>query len=79
MPINVLPRTCIRCESAVRAVTSEDLFACCMSEPVRCAMPYRHPINGLADCGIPDTVTHPRTNRGGRCHAAREGSGVGNY
>jgi hypothetical protein len=28
------------------------------------------PIHGLSACGIPETVTHPSTNRGGRCHAA---------
>jgi hypothetical protein len=53
-------------------------FACCMSEPVRYEVPYRHTIHGLGGCGIPETVTH-RSNRGGHCHAAREGSGVGNY
>jgi hypothetical protein len=42
-------------------------------------VPYRHPIHGLGGCGIPETVTHPSTNRGGRSHAAREGSGVGDY
>jgi hypothetical protein len=36
-------------------------------------------IHGLRGCGIPETVTHPSTKRGGRCHAAREGSGVGDY
>jgi hypothetical protein len=43
-----------------------------MSEPVRYAVPYRHLIHGLGGCGIPETVTHPSTNRGGRCHAAGE-------
>jgi hypothetical protein len=71
----------VRCESAVRAVTSKiDLFACCMSEPIRYEVPYRHvPIHGLGGCDIPETVTHPSTNRGERCHAAREGSGVDDY
>jgi hypothetical protein len=54
-------------------------FACCMSEPVRYEVPYRHPIHGLGSCGIPETVTHPSTKRGGRCHAAREGSGASDY
>jgi hypothetical protein len=50
-----------------------------MLEPVRYEVPYRHPIDRFDGCGFPKTVTHPSTNRGGRCHAAMEGSGVGDY
>jgi hypothetical protein len=71
----------MRCESAVRAVTPEDLCllhvrARSLRGAIQTPHPRRHPIHGLGGCGIPKTVTHPSTNRGGRCYAAREGSGV---
>jgi hypothetical protein len=70
----------MRCESVVRAVTYQSIFCLLhVRARVRYAVPYRHPIHGLGSCGIPETVTHPSTNCGGRCHAAREDSGVGDY
>jgi hypothetical protein len=42
-------------------------FACCMSEPLRYEVPYKHPIHGLGGCVIPETVIHPSTNHGERC------------
>jgi hypothetical protein len=53
----------MRCESAVHAVTSEDLLLSARQSPSA----LRYPIHGLGGCGIPETVTHPSTNRGGRC------------
>jgi hypothetical protein len=70
----------VRCESAVRAVTSEDLLpaACQSPSAMRCltdtlstgsaaaVFPRRSPIQVLTAVYV-------------RCHAAREGSGVGDY
>jgi hypothetical protein len=56
----------MRCESAVRAVTSEDLLPSACLSPFAMRCHSRHPIHGLGGCGIPETVTHPSTNRGGR-------------
>jgi hypothetical protein len=56
-----------RCESAVRAMTSEGLLpsACHSPSALRCH--NSHPIYGLGGYGILETVTHHSTNSSGCC------------
>jgi hypothetical protein len=56
----------MRCESAELA-RRQRIFCLLHVMPVRYKKPGDTPIHGLGGCGIPEMVTHPSTNRGGRC------------